>query len=80
MQENEFERQVQQKMHELKFQPSDTVWHKIEAQIKKEKRKKWILILLPLIGIFSLYGGYKLFTANNVIKTCQPSNNVSAIK
>ena len=37
MEENSFEKQVQQKMDELKIQPSDSVWGKIEAQIEKKK-------------------------------------------
>ena len=59
MQENEFEKQVQQKMGELKLVPSDAVWQKIEPQIKKEKRRRWILLVLPLL-VAALYGTYKL--------------------
>lgn len=60
MQENEFEKQVQQKMDELKLQPSDAVWQKIKVEIKEEKRRRWILFILPLMLIGVLYGGYKL--------------------
>jgi hypothetical protein len=35
MQENEFEKSVQQKMEELKLHPSEAVWQKIEARSKK---------------------------------------------
>lgn len=76
MQENEFEKHVQQKMDELKLQPSDAVWPKIDAQLKKEKRRRLILILLPVLFIISLYGGYLLLSNNNSTgKNEQPANN-----
>src|ERR1035437_4512276 len=65
MQENEFEKQVQQKMDELKLHPSDAVWQKIEARIKKEKRRRWILIFFPVILIGFLYGGYLFVNRSN---------------
>ena len=81
MQENEFEKQVQQKMDELKLHPSDAVWTKIEAQIKKEKRRRWMLIFLPVILIGSLYGGYVLLNRNNSTHYFQqPSKNSIAKK
>lgn len=50
MQENDFEKQVQQKMEELQFAPSEPVWQKVELQIGKEKRKRrLVLLLLPLL-------------------------------
>ena len=65
MQENEFEKRVQQKMDELKIAPSDAVWQKIEPQIRKEKRRRWLLIFLPVMFIGLLYGGYVLLTSND---------------
>src|ERR1035437_6008350 len=65
MQENEFEKQVQQKMDELKLHPSDAVWQKIEARIKKEKRRRWILFFFPAMLICFLYGGYVLLNRSN---------------
>ena len=67
MQENEFEKQVQQKMDELKLIPSDAVWQKIEPQIRKEKRRRFILFVLPIILIGFLYGGYVLLNRSNPI-------------
>ena len=50
MQENNFEKQVQQKMEELQFVPSEPVWQKVALQIGKEKRKRrLVLFLLPLL-------------------------------
>ncbi|MDB5199683.1 MAG: PorT family protein [Chitinophagaceae bacterium] len=65
MQENEFEKQVQQKMDALKLHPSGAVWQKIEVQIRKEKRRRWILLFFPVILIGVLYGGYVFLNRNN---------------
>ena len=47
-----------------------------EAQIKKEKRRRWLLILLPILLIGSLYGGYVLVHTNNSsYKHQQPAKN-----
>ncbi len=64
MQENEFEKQVQQKMDELRLRPSDAVWLKIEVKIPKEKRRRWILIFWPVVLIGFLYGGYIFLNKN----------------
>ena len=78
MQENEFEKQIQQKMDELKLHPSDTVWPKIEAQVRKEKRRRWVLIFLPLILISFLYGGYVWLSNNNSNNEYQhPTKNIA---
>ena len=58
MQENEFEKEVQQKMDELKFSPSAEVWKNVSAVIEKRKkdRKIFAIIFLCLLiigtGIF----------------------------
>jgi flagellar basal body-associated protein FliL len=61
MQENKFEKQVQEKMKELLLHPSDGVWQRIEAQIKKEKRRRWIIIFLPIPLIIFLFTGYRFW-------------------
>ncbi len=58
MQKNEFEKQVQQKMEELKVHPSDSVWLNIEASIAKTKRRRRVWIFLPALLICLLCGGY----------------------
>ena len=65
MQENEFEKQVQQKMDDLKLHPSGAVWQKIEVHIRKEKRRRWVLILLPVLLIGFLFGSYMLLKDDN---------------
>ncbi|HKP32983.1 MAG TPA: hypothetical protein VJT83_09655 [Chitinophagaceae bacterium] len=51
MHNNDFENKVQQKMHDLRFAPSDEVWMRVEAGIENKKRKRrfafWMF--LPLI-------------------------------
>src|SRR6266498_2919518 len=51
---NEFEKQVQQKMEELKLVPSEPVWQKVEMQIRKKKDRRrlifWIPFLVLLLG------------------------------
>jgi hypothetical protein len=61
MPENEFEKQVQQKIDELKFDPSAEVWENVAAAIAKRKKERWglaiIFLTLLLIGtaIFILF-------------------------
>jgi hypothetical protein len=58
--QNEFEKQVRQKMDELQIHPSETVWENVKVQITKPERKRWTIILLFVIaGIF--LGGYWLW-------------------
>src|SRR5688572_22383461 len=84
MQENEFEKQVQQKMDDLKLDPSAFVWQKIEPQIKKEKSRRWIFILLPILLIGILYGGYLLLdnvdTQNSTANTSKNEQQSEATK
>lgn len=61
MQENKFERQVQQKLSDLKLDPSDSVWQNIYAKIEKEKRRRRGLIIFPILFIFFLCGGLWLW-------------------
>ena len=40
MQENEFEKRIQEEMGEFRLRPSDAVWEKVEEQLKKKKRRR----------------------------------------
>ena len=47
MQNSEFEKNVQQKMEELKLAPADAVWQKIAAGLPEEKKgRRWIIFIL----------------------------------
>jgi len=74
MEENKFEKQVQQQMDELEIQPSGTVWEKIELQIEKKKSRGWGLIILFLLIGFILPGGYWLWNARQQI-TSEDANS-----
>jgi len=53
--QNEFEKQVQQKMEELKLVPSEPVWQKVEMQIRKKKDRRRLIFWIPLFVL--LLGG-----------------------
>jgi hypothetical protein len=59
MEENKFEKQVQQKMDEFSVRPSEDVWKKIEVRIEKKKSSKWGLLILILFFITA--GGFWLW-------------------
>lgn len=47
--QNEFEKQVQQKMEDLKLVPSEPVWQKVELQIRgRREKRRFIFFLLPV--------------------------------
>ena len=76
MQDPEFEKQVRQKMDELKFSPSDAVWSNVEKEIKKDRRKRPLLWLF-LFLIIALSGGYYLFSYQKTSNTKNHSNKQS---
>src|SRR6478672_5620829 len=49
--QNEFEKQVQQKMDELKLVPSEPVWQKVEMQIRKKKDRRRLIFWIPFLGL-----------------------------
>lgn len=58
MEENKFEKQVQQKLDELKINPSDSVWENVNTRIAKRKKRKEIILIFFLLFITTLTGGY----------------------
>src|SRR4051794_10883597 len=48
--QNEFEKQVQQKLEELKLVPSEPVWEKVEMQIRKKKDRRRMIFWIPLFA------------------------------
>ena len=55
--QNNFEKQVQQKMDELSFVPTEPVWKKIEEQIRQKKDRSKLIIWLPML-LLLLAGGF----------------------
>ncbi len=79
MQENKFEKQVQQKLDELKLDPSDVVWQNIYAKIRKEKRRRGVFIF-PILFFVFLCGGTWLWFLNNQTKEQQLAKKFIAKK
>jgi len=75
MPENEFEKQVQQKMNELKFVPSEAAWERVEKQIANKKKRRRALLWLPLLLL--LLGGTAGYYYMNQ-KTAQNEHDLAA--
>ncbi|HVM88828.1 MAG TPA: hypothetical protein VMT76_11635 [Puia sp.] len=59
MHENEFEKQVREKMEELNFIPSDAVWESVDKKINNEKkRRRPIFWLFLFVGLMTAGAGY----------------------
>src|SRR4051812_47634588 len=48
MRKADFENNVQQKMQELRFSPSDEVWKRVEAGIAEKRKRRPVLLWLTL--------------------------------
>ncbi|MCU7552453.1 PorT family protein [Chitinophagaceae bacterium LB-8] len=71
MQEQNFEKQVREKMDDLSFVPSAPVWEKVEEQIKKKKEKRRLIFwLLPLMIATGL--GWWLIAENGLSRWNEP--------
>jgi hypothetical protein len=66
MQENNFEKQVQQKMEELKIDPSINVWQKVSLSITDRKRDRRIFYLFCLLFV-AITAGTIFWWNNNKI-------------
>jgi hypothetical protein len=66
MHENNFEKQVREKMEHLGFDPSDAVWAGVDKEINKEKKRRRPLFWLFLFSGLALGGGgYYIATLKN---------------
>lgn len=60
MQDHEFEKQVHQKMEEIKILPSDAVWKEVERRLHpKDKSRRWLWF--PFLFIALGIGGYLMY-------------------
>ncbi|HLY68640.1 MAG TPA: hypothetical protein VKR53_02855, partial [Puia sp.] len=81
MHDPEFEKQVQKKLEELRFDPSGAVWAKVEQEMKKDKRRRpllWIFLLTGMLlgtGSWFLVGSYKNYKQTNT-KTAETGTKV----
>ena len=71
MQENEFEKRLQEEMEEFRLRPSEDVWNKIEDELKKKKRRRVVFFIFLLAGLSLIgYSGYFLFTPDKENLSC----------
>ena len=68
MRENEFEKQVREKMDQLGFDPSENVWAVVNKEINPEKKRRRLFFWIFVCSVFMLAGGgYYFFKAGNNI-------------
>jgi len=58
MHDPEFEKQVRQRMEELKFSPSESVWSNLEKEITKDKSRKKPLLWFAFFLVTALAGSF----------------------
>lgn len=66
--QNEFEKQVQQKMEELKLTPSAPVWVNVEKQIRKKREKRRLIFFLLPTSLLIGAGIWWILPENNLQK------------
>lgn len=69
MQEQNFEKQVKQKMEELSLTPSEPVWKKVEEQIGSKRHRRRFFFWLPLAVLLSGAGIWLVSININTNKT-----------
>ena len=65
MHENNFEKQVREKMDELGLDPPDTVWEAVHSEIKKDRKRRRPLFWLFFLSGLTLSGGAYYFYGNH---------------
>ncbi len=58
MEQDNFEKDIQQKMSDLKIAPSDSVWPNIEKHIGKKKKERRAIFIIILFLVFLSLGGF----------------------
>ncbi len=56
MQENEFEKKVQQRMEEFRLRPSDAVWGAVAHSLEKKRRRRIVVFFVFLLAGLGLAG------------------------
>ena len=75
MEPNNFEKNVQHKLDELKIPPSDAVWANVEKHIRKKDKDRKLIFIFFFLAVILLSGAYWLFnsTKNNAPQSHQTS-------
>lgn len=72
----DFEKNIGQELKEafdnLKMSPDDTVWNKIEQELQRRKRRRFLLWLLPILLVI---GGFIFYTINELKQEPQKTTN-----
>lgn len=76
MEQNNFEKNVQQKLDELKIPPSGSVWVNIEKRIGKKNKDRRVIFIIFFLILFLLSGGYWLFNSRENNQQNQPVGNL----
>ena len=58
MQNNEFEKQVQERMGQIKFTPSEAVWAEVQKNLKQRRKRR--IAIIWLFAFFIAAGGSSL--------------------
>jgi len=72
MSANRFENQVQQKMDELRLQPTAQVWEEVERRIREKKRRRIIVFWFLFAGLLLSGGGWWIKAIDMKIKWQSP--------
>ncbi|HET7000087.1 MAG TPA: outer membrane beta-barrel protein [Puia sp.] len=75
MRENEFEKRVREKMDQLGFEPSESVWIGVDKEINKEKKRRAPLFWLFFVSGLLLAGGAYYFNTNKNTTRIIPNKN-----
>ena len=74
--QNDFEKQVQQKMGELNLVPSEPVWTNIEKEIRKKDKRRFF-IWLPLILLLAGGGLYWNYSIKKPVHSASEQQQIS---
>lgn len=79
MSDHEFEKQVQLKMDQFRLRPSNAVWTEVEKNIRRDKRRRRMIMWLPIALLFLGAGGYFVMketagSANHLVSQPTPSS------
>ena len=76
---HEFEKQVRQKLNDLKMTPTAEAWENIEEKLRERKRRPVAIFWLPLLVIGLAAGGY-LFLNNDQKTVLSDTNSTSNVQ
>ena len=69
MSDHDFEKQVRQKLNNLKLTPTAEGWENIENRLRERRQRRTPFIWLPLLLAGTLAGGYFIIKGDNTTKT-----------